>query len=257
MRLLVAEDNPVNQRLLSIALTRAGHSVDFANNGEEAVTAAAGARYDAILMDVEMPLLDGLQATALIRRAEAPAAPRTPIVAMTAHSGSDFRHACFEVGMDAFLSKPVRLREMLRTIEVLVLGAQSDDPDGSGEPVPNENSPMKELDYNAALDRVGGDASLLGELAGLFLEEYPQLLDGVRQGLASGDTHSAYSAAHQLKGLLAQFGGEAARLKALAVESAAKAGDLSAALAAFPDLESIMTRLHPELVEMASGSAPA
>jgi HPt (histidine-containing phosphotransfer) domain-containing protein len=113
---------------------------------------------------------------------------------------------------------------------------------------------MKEMDYDAALARVGGDKELLSELAGLFLEEYPQLLDSVRVGFRSASPPAINGAAHQLKGLLAQFGAERARAQAQIVEQSAKAGDLASAAEAFADLEFLMGKLHPELLAMAGQS---
>jgi len=109
---------------------------------------------------------------------------------------------------------------------------------------------MKEIDYNAALARVGGDKALLAELAEMFESEYPLLLDAVRTGLRSGNGAAINAAAHQLKGLLAQFGAENARDAAFAVETAGRAGDLKQAADAFTELERLMEKLRPDLRAM-------
>ena len=111
---------------------------------------------------------------------------------------------------------------------------------------------MKEIDYEMALGRVGGDKELLAELAGMFQEEYPRLLDGVRSGLRAGDGVAVNAAAHQLKGLLAQFGADRARDVAYSVETAGRAGDLKQAGEAFGELEQVMEKLQPELTAMIS-----
>lgn len=109
---------------------------------------------------------------------------------------------------------------------------------------------MNEIDYETALARVGGDKTLLSELAKMFEEEYPQLLDGVRIGLRSGNGAAVNAAAHQLKGLLAQFGADRARDAAFAVETAGRACDLKAAGDSFGELERLMKKLRPELRAM-------
>ena len=111
---------------------------------------------------------------------------------------------------------------------------------------------MQEIDYESALARVGGDRELLAELAAMFEEEYPSLLDGVRTGLRSASGTSVNAAAHQLKGLLAQFGADHARDAAYRVETAGREGELKEAAEAFAELERLMERLRPELRAMIS-----
>ncbi len=111
---------------------------------------------------------------------------------------------------------------------------------------------MNELDRDRALARVGGDAALLAELAGLFLEEYPRLFAAMKQGAADMDGETVTAAAHQLKGLLGQFGAENARMLALNVEMAARAGSLDQLLALLADLEQALDRMDPELRALAS-----
>ena len=113
---------------------------------------------------------------------------------------------------------------------------------------------MKEIDYEMALGRVGGDRDLLAELAGMFEEEYPRLLEGVRIGLRTGNGDAVNAAAHQLKGLLAQFGADRARDAAYALEAAGRAGDLHQAAEAFTELERLMEKLQPELRAMISAA---
>lgn len=112
----------------------------------------------------------------------------------------------------------------------------------------------KEIDYEMALGRVGGDRELLAELAAMFEEEYPQLLDGVRTGLRAGNGTAINAAAHQLKGLLAQFGADRARDAAFLVETAGRAGELKQAGEAFTELERLMEKLLPELRAMISAA---
>ena len=114
---------------------------------------------------------------------------------------------------------------------------------------------MGELDYSAALARVGGDVELLQELAGMFMEEYPKLLDEIRRGLAEQNAGAASNAAHQLKGLLAQFGAETARQAAYGVEQPAREGNLAMTSQNLPVLEAAMRLVQPDLAKMAGSTA--
>lgn len=250
--ILVAEDNLVNQRLVVRMLEQAGYRPTLVSTGRQAVAAVAGQPFDAVLMDVQMPDLDGLEATRRIREAEAGRGRHLPIIAMTAHAMPGYEDFCLDAGMDAYLSKPIRMVELIRKIEALALGNRSVKRESEREPPTVEReSQMKELDQVSALERVGGDAELLAELAGLFLEEYPQLMATVRQGLDQSKADLILGAAHQLKGLLAQFGAERARVCALHVEQSAKDGDLVASAAANEELVRLMALVRPELSKLA------
>jgi CheY-like chemotaxis protein len=117
LRLLLAEDSLVNQKLAIGLLQKHGHTVVVANNGKEAIAALAGDHFDLILMDVEMPEMDGLEATAVIRVKERQTGTRIPIIAMTAHAMKGDRQRCLEAGMDDYVSKPIRARQLLETME--------------------------------------------------------------------------------------------------------------------------------------------
>jgi two-component system, sensor histidine kinase and response regulator len=249
---LVAEDNIVNQRLLGVMLGKLGHSLDLASKGLEAVQMARTRRYDAILMDVQMPEMDGFEAASHIRQDEARCgAPHVPVIAVTARAMPGDRDKCLAAGMDAYLSKPFRLQELASVLERVG--------QGSGHAAPacarvhnDVSSPMESLlDRDEALSRVGGDEELLRELAGLFLDEYPRLLETVGAALQNADFTSGANAAHQLKGLLAQFGADPARRKALELEGAARAalaGDVQRLLT---EMRRIMRDLDPDIRSLA------
>jgi CheY-like chemotaxis protein len=238
-------------------LSVAGHSAEIAANGTIAVELARARGFDIILMDVQMPEMDGLEATLAIREMERGSDYHVPILAMTAHAMPGDRERCLRSGMDGYLSKPVRIGELLQAVDYFAGGREySTDRDAPKPQVSETGSEsMGELDYSAALSRVGGDADLLQELAGMFLEEYPRLLDGIRQALTRQNGPEACNAAHQLKGLLAQFGAEPGRQAAYSVELAARQGDLATASEALQTLEDAMRRVHPELVKMAGSAA--
>ena len=119
LRILLAEDSVMNQKLAVALLRRQGHTVTIANNGKEAVNAIGGESFDLILMDISMPEMDGLEATAAIRANQLASGMHTPIIAMTAHALVGDRDRCLEAGMDAYVAKPIRPQELYRTMAAL------------------------------------------------------------------------------------------------------------------------------------------
>ncbi|MHC4716833.1 MAG: hybrid sensor histidine kinase/response regulator, partial [Planctomycetota bacterium] len=182
LHLLLAEDNPVNQALAARILEKHGHRVTVVGNGREAVEAAGAGSFDLILMDVQMPAMDGLEATAAIRDGERGSGRHTPIVAMTAHAMKGDREKCVEAGMDAYLAKPVRADRLLTVIGEVVgrWRAPHLPPGDAGRDAPPEEAGSV-LDLSGALERVDGDGQLLREMAELFLAECPALVSRVRQ----------------------------------------------------------------------------
>ena len=224
LRVLLAEDNPVNQRLAVRLLEKLGHRATLVDNGLAVLERAARGEHDVILMDVQMPGLDGLAATRQIRQREAMQGGHVPIIAMTARAMAGDRERCLEAGMDDYLAKPVdsqQLRDMLLRYQ----------PD-SGHQL---------LDWRGALQRLDGDAELLLELAALFLHDGPQLWQELGAALAAGDLPRSTRAVHSLKGVLVNFG--AARAVALAEQ-------LSAALHAGQPWQLAAGRLEPALQQV-------
>src|SRR5260370_1357164 len=168
MRILLAEDNTVNQRLATHVLEREGHHVQVAGSGREAIAMLQQEDFDLVLMDIQMPELDGLQATAHIRQMERISGKRLPIVAMTAQTGYSDRQRCLKAGMDAYVSKPIRVSELMNLIESVVPGGCFMDSKTDQESVAQEQ--FAHLDETLALSRVGGDFELLREVVGLFLD---------------------------------------------------------------------------------------
>jgi CheY-like chemotaxis protein len=176
LRVLLAEDNPVNQRLAVRLLEKQGHEVVVAGNGREALAALERQAFDLVLMDVQMPEMDGLEATAAIRRREAETGRRLPILALTASALKGDRERFLQAGMDGYLSKPIRAEEFVQAIEAVVQPA---------EPAPQAGASQLagvDIDLGGALAGMGGDRRLLGELTSLFLEEYPQAAGGTPRG---------------------------------------------------------------------------
>jgi PAS domain S-box-containing protein len=246
---LLAEDNPVNQKLFLAMLDRAGIRATLARTGREAVELATRERFDVVIMDVQMPEMDGLEAAAAIRSNELLTGGHLPIIAMTAHAMPGDRDLCYAAGMDSYLSKPVRMETLIGEVQHLLRPPSAT----MGQASTSGASTMPLIDYPQALERVGGDRELLAELSGLFLDEYPRLLAEAIAGVENGDLAATGGAAHQLKGLLAQFGSERGRRLALALEAAAKAVDLGAVRAAHGELAVHLDELHEIFIRMSRG----
>jgi CheY-like chemotaxis protein len=246
MRILVAEDNSVNQRLAARLLEREGHSVTIAGSGQEAVDLFEQRPFDLILMDVQMPGLDGLQATARIREKERASGGHIPIAAMTAQAAESDRLRCFESGMDAYVTKPVHVPALLKIIESVGAGGNSMNTELAGEPAPVEVQ-LRQLDESLALSRVGGDVELLKEVIELFLNDYPGTFEKIRNAVAASDVSALEHHAHSLKGSVSTFGANRAFEAAFALEKQGRSGDLRGAQEGLFQLEQALEALRPEL----------
>src|SRR5579871_3890895 len=175
LRVLLAEDNPVNQTLAVRVLERLGHRVQVANNGREAIERAEAEQFDLILMDVQMPEMDGLEATSAIRAAEAGTGKHVPIVAMTAHAMKGDREKCLGAGMDGYLAKPIRIDDLKQVIS----GAGQNRSVGQ----PPEHEPFRAVgELRSLLDSVMGERSLLAEMAELWLADSAYQEKQIQQG---------------------------------------------------------------------------
>ncbi|HXG12618.1 MAG TPA: response regulator [Gemmataceae bacterium] len=241
LRVLLAEDNPVNQKLAVRLLETRGHSVTVVNNGREAVGILESQPFDVVLMDVQMPEMDGLEATRTIRHREAGTGRHTPIVAMTAYAMREDRERCLAAGMDRYIAKPFRARELFDTIEGL--GGATDSSNGPHTPA----HPPAALDWDAALEYVGGDRQLLADLVAIFFEECPRWLDELRRAVMERSAADVKRTAHNLKGAMSHFGAHAAREVALRLEMMGREGNLDGATEALADLEKEIERLRPAL----------
>ncbi len=218
-----------------------------ANNGRETLAALDKERFDAVLMDVEMPEMDGYEATAAIRANERGTGQHIPILAMTAHAMKGAREQCLEAGMDSYVSKPLYPRTIIDAIETLV------PVDGAS---PHEQPTTKQaaavLDRTLLLDRVGGDEELLRELVTVFLGDCPTLVEKIRAAIDHADAPRLRSTAHTLKGVVATFGACAPYEAAGDLENLGRAGDLTQAPAIFVTLESELHWLQSALAALLS-----
>ena len=252
LRILVAEDNSVNQHLATRLLEREGHSVSIAGSGQEALESferrqLEGNQFDLILMDVQMPDLDGLQATARIREVERPSGRRVPIVAMTAQAAESDRLRCLESGMDGYVTKPVNVPDLLKMIESVVSGGNSMNADLLSDESSVEVQ-LHQLDESLALSRVGGDVELLKEVVELFLDDYPLTFEKIKGAVANRDATALEHHAHSLKGSVSTFGANRAFEAAFTLEKQGRSGDLTGAQEGLIQLERALEALRPELV---------
>jgi CheY-like chemotaxis protein len=234
LRILLAEDNPVNQRVALHILQKGGHSVLPVANGREAVDALAREEFDVVLMDVQMPEMDGFEATDAIRTQEQITGRHVPIIAMTAHAMKGDRERCLESGMDDYVAKPVHADELLRVI-------QKFEPQFAAPAAPEAPAAITAeppvFDRQTALERVNGEEELLDEVIQLFLSDAPNRLAEARASLEKGDPNRLQIAAHSLKGAAGYVGAERTSAQAMKLEEIGRSGDLSRALDEFRQLE--------------------
>jgi PAS domain S-box-containing protein len=241
LRLLVAEDNPVNQKLVLRLLERHGHEAEVAANGRAALAALDRGRFDGVLMDIQMPEMDGLEVTARYRAREA-AGRHLPIVAMTAHARAGDRLRCLEAGMDAYLSKPLDAGELFHILAAVVApGAASGE---RREEIAEQASQQQVLNISAALERVGGDRQLLGELGDICLANMPAWLADVRSALKARDATRLRRSAHSIKGAVSSIGGDDVAAAAARLEERGRAALFDGADADLANLEHALARLE-------------
>ncbi|MEX2188600.1 MAG: PAS domain S-box protein [Pirellulales bacterium] len=257
LNILLAEDSLVNQKLATGLMHNHGHRVTVANNGQEALAAIErGDEFDLVLMDVQMPIQDGLSATKAIRQREKATGAHLPIIALTAHAMKGDRELCLSAGMDGYVTKPVRAGELFQAIESIlgdraaVLGEPTEFTELQSAPtssanheattnMASEQRPKQAtsasaangtpLDLSVAIEAVQGDRSLLKELILAFLEECPGLIEDIRGAIERRDCDSLRLSAHRLKGSMRYFGATRAFDQAYILESLGREGDVNAA----------------------------
>ena len=209
----------------------------LAENGREALDRLSEAPFDIVLMDVQMPEMNGLDATRAIRAGEHSTGRHLPIVAMTAHAMAGDRERCLAAGMDEYLTKPIRAEALISHVERF---AMSTNPSPSHKPAPAFN-------LHEALQRVDGDRDLLAEIAGIFLSDAPGMLADVVAAVAAGNAAEVSRTAHRLKGSILTFGAPDAAAAALSLEKNGREGELTTAQASVKRLAAEVERLRGEL----------
>jgi CheY-like chemotaxis protein len=248
LEVLLAEDSIFNQKLAVGVLKKHGHRVAVADNGRIAVDTAKSRRFDLILMDIQMPEMDGLEATRQIRAFEEGTGIHTPIVAMTAQAMQGVRERCEAAGMDAYLVKPVRAALLYETIESLF----------SDRLKPRKSTrttvrSRKEFDWSEALKVVDGDRELLRDVVEGFLEECPQLIASIDTAIEQSDAATLRRAAHTLKGALRTLGIMGAVDFAAKLEEMGRSGALKGAEKTFSRLKKEVEAVMPHVTAFVSG----
>jgi two-component system, sensor histidine kinase and response regulator len=249
LRILLAEDNEVNQALALKILQKRGHTVVMAGDGREALAAFERETVDFVLMDIQMPEMDGFAATAAIREREKGTGGHVPIVALTAHAMKGDRERCLAAGMDACVTKPLRVEELFAAIARFVPAEATAVP-ASDEPlVPAANGRSTEavFDLAAALVRVEGDGELLRKMISLFFAQAQKLLPEIRSAGERGDGKALERFAHKLKGSMGSFGAGRASEAALRLEIMGRNGNFARAEESLADLEREVARLREAL----------
>jgi CheY-like chemotaxis protein len=241
LRILLAEDNSLNQHVARGILEELGHTVTIANNGREVVEMFERASYDLVFMDIQMPEMNGYEATARIREIQQRSALRIPVIAMTAHAMSGDREKCLAAGMDDYISKPISMDQL-----AVVIGRNSssaarpaatgdqEDPELSGA-VPKVSSQKQDpavqpisIDVDLVLGRFGGNRTLLQQVAGMFAPESELLLASIDRARAASKFSELESNAHTLKGMCRMFEVNHASNIAFELETAGRDGNAGA-----------------------------
>jgi CheY-like chemotaxis protein len=242
LRILLVEDGLVNQQVASRLLKVRGHQVVIASNGREALRTLQDSSFDIVLMDVQMPEMDGYETTAAIRLEESRTGGHVPIIAMTAHAMMGDRERCLEAGMDDYLTKPIHAKALFETVEGFTRQV------GLIEPPEAENLNTEgAIDWDTAVSRLGGRTELLQQMANLFFKECEQSLATIRDAIAAQDAVRLHRVAHLLKGTLDCFAAQEAVEAALQLERIGQQADLTEADRAFVELGSHIERVKRAL----------
>lgn len=242
-RVLVVEDTPANQQVMRAILNQRGHLVQIANNGRDGIDMLLRDEFDVVLMDVQMPTMDGLQATQAIRKLTAAEKARVPIIALTTHVRHEDRVKCFAVGMNAYLGKPIDAAEVICMVEAMSPGHRSSD-------ASNDNrlsAPAGLIDLATARRRMGGDEELLKDMARFFLADSPQMLEEIRGSFAQGDAANVQRVAHGLKGLASNFNASLVIAAVQRLEDDSRDGRVAEATVALDELIRETHRVQDEL----------
>jgi PAS domain S-box-containing protein len=249
LRVLLAEDSPINQKLAVRLLARRGHDVTVVDDGRKAVAAFHEGRFDIILMDVQMPELDGFGATAEIRAIEQGTGRHVPIVALTAHAMAGDEARCLAAGMDAYVPKPFRPEELFVAVEQLADNDLATDAT-TGPQAGEVEDIVAVFDQAEAMAQFGDDPIFLAEIINIFLGEVVELTAAGDAALAAGDLDALAKVAHRLKGASGQMMAEQARQSAHEVETAAKSGTADGVEELWNNLTSALDRVRPLLEDL-------
>jgi signal transduction histidine kinase/DNA-binding response OmpR family regulator len=247
LQVLLAEDTPTNQKLAERLLSRRGHVVEIAGNGQQALEMVEQRDYDVVLMDVQMPVMDGIQATMAIRALPNPVKARLPIIAMTAHALKEDAERCLAAGMDAYVSKPIQAEEFIELVELLgesdsgaKIPPQEIAPDvkpaaSAGKPLgtvladkASIGIPASDFDLAEAVKKCFGKYEFFLDMANGFFSETDDSLHAMNEACKRGTVDDVRNVAHQLKNTVIYLGSQQTTEAIVNVEKAAKSGNLDA-----------------------------
>jgi CheY-like chemotaxis protein len=257
LRVLLAEDTPTNQKLAEYLLTKRGHSVEIAQDGREAIKFVDQRNYDVVLMDVQMPIMDGFQATAAIRGMADPVKAGVPIIAMTAHALKEDAQRCLAAGMDAYVSKPIQADDFIELVELLGVsdGAEAgqrlsaDPPKSVPEAQGAGAANIPAFDLKEAVNKCFGKNEFFLDMVTGFFDEADDTLRSLQQARLQGNTDEVRRVAHRLKNTVVYLGARPATDAIVEVESAAKSGEIAA-------LDQALIELGRQLEDLKSALDP-
>ncbi len=253
--ILLAEDHAVNRTLVVRMIEKWGHQIRAVENGRQAVEAINEHKFDLVLMDCQMPEMDGYQATAAIRKKEKETGEHLPIVAMTAHAMKGDRERCLDAGMDEYITKPIRRDRFFEVLDAISTGIEKLAPadEGSAALIGAESSDAPAvIDMEDILELVDGDVEMVWELVGLFVEDSPKLISKIREALGNEDATALREAAHGLKGSALSIAAKPMAEVALQIEMLARDGNLADVGESCDLLEEEMARVKAAFEEHAA-----
>ena len=236
----------MNRMLTSILLQRQGHTVTLAENGKKAVSLSAAGSFDLIFMDVQMPELDGMEATVAIRRQEAVSRKHTPIIALTAHAIKGDADRCLAAGMDAYLSKPIKPAELFSTISSFFPQEPTPAPIQAAEKGGRDGN---EFDVEAFVESTGGDEAVAQQVCRLFMDQANVTLAEVSRAVEAQDGDALHRAAHALKGSAGGVYARRAAALASELETMGRTGVMAQAPERLRELEDSVRALHSAMTE--------
>jgi CheY-like chemotaxis protein/HPt (histidine-containing phosphotransfer) domain-containing protein len=245
LSILLVEDNAVNQKFGMRVVEKMGHQVTLAANGQLAVDAIRSRQFDLILMDIQMPVLSGIDATRAIREWETGQSRRTPIIAMTAHAMTGDADKFLDLGMDGYVSKPIQIGILRAEIDRLTQAKIT--LEGSAMKESIRSSDVRSVDWDELLARVDNDRELLSELISIFKKEFPGLLQTLRDAVVRNDAAQVAAVSHALKGMLSNLAVTNATDSAGCLERFARAGELTLLAESLTAFEKDVEGLLPEM----------
>jgi signal transduction histidine kinase/CheY-like chemotaxis protein/HPt (histidine-containing phosphotransfer) domain-containing protein len=261
LRILLAEDNEINQLVACGILEQAGHTVEVAQNGSEVCPMLAARPFDVVLMDIQMPVMDGFQATAEIRQREKETGAHMPVIAMTAHAMAGYKERCLAAGMDGYVTKPIQHQLLLQVLAEIQLAAPAALPAMQGDASPGEATPSAtevtgpaHFDCADLIGRVNGNEVLARRLAGAFLDAMPRQLAALANAIANSDAPATALAAHSIKGAAANVSCAAVRDLASLMEQHGESGSLAGASETLNEFSAALDAVKPAMQQFCYGN---